>query len=61
MKSTPLQEKIAKRAYEIFEARGKQEGAHMDDWLKAEQEIVTKEAAFTLKKQPAKRQKRPAN
>jgi len=66
MRSTPLQEKIAKRAYEMYEARGKQDGAQMDDWLKAEQEILAQESSFnqkrtTLKSAPVKNRRRPAN
>jgi hypothetical protein len=30
---------IAKRAYEIYEARGGQHGADFDDWLEAERQI----------------------
>jgi Protein of unknown function (DUF2934) len=31
---------IAKRAYEIYEARGGQHGADFDDWLEAERQIT---------------------
>ena len=34
-----MQEKIAQRAYELFQARGGQHGYHMADWLQAEKEI----------------------
>ena len=34
-----LQEKIASRAYELFQARGGQHGYHIADWLQAEKEI----------------------
>jgi hypothetical protein len=30
---------IRKRAYELFEARGRQPGHELDDWLQAEREI----------------------
>ena len=30
---------IRKRAYQIFEARGRQQGHELDDWLQAEREI----------------------
>jgi len=33
------QEKIRQRAYELYEARGREEGHDFDDWLKAEAEI----------------------
>ncbi len=35
-----LHEKIAKRAYEIFQARGGVHGYHLDDWFQAEKEIL---------------------
>ena len=31
---------IARRAYEIYEARGKKHGLALDDWLQAEQELT---------------------
>jgi hypothetical protein len=36
---SPTQEQIAKRAYQIFEARGAQHGRHAEDWKQAEQEL----------------------
>jgi hypothetical protein len=39
------QEQIARRAYELFQARGGQHGYHMSDWLQAEKEILKKTAA----------------
>jgi hypothetical protein len=35
---------IRKRAYELYEKRGKQEGNELDDWLKAEIEVLLSEA-----------------
>lgn len=35
-----IEEDIRKRAYELFEARGREEGHELDDWLRAEEEIV---------------------
>jgi hypothetical protein len=35
MQST-LEEEIRRRAYELYEARGCQEGYALDDWLRAE-------------------------
>ena len=32
-------EKIRQRAYELYEARGREEGHDIDDWLQAEAEI----------------------
>lgn len=39
--STPeeIADWIAKRAYELWEARGKPDGQDQDDWFKAEKEI----------------------
>lgn len=30
---------IARRAYELFEKRGRQHGRHLEDWLQAEREL----------------------
>jgi len=38
-------QKIEKRAYELFLERGGVHGYHMEDWLRAEKEIVGKNAA----------------
>jgi hypothetical protein len=43
-------EEIARRAYEIYESRGRTEGSDLDDWLQAERElrqepVVTRRAA----------------
>lgn len=35
-----IEEEIRKRAYELFEARGRVEGHELEDWLRAEAEIV---------------------
>lgn len=32
-------ERIRRRAYEIYEQRGRQEGQEVEDWLRAEQEV----------------------
>jgi len=37
-----IEEEIRVRAYQLFEERGRQEGYHHDDWLRAEAEIRTK-------------------
>jgi Protein of unknown function (DUF2934) len=36
---SPSQEQIAKRAYQIFQARGGAHGRHDEDWKQAEQEL----------------------
>jgi hypothetical protein len=37
----PRMNRIARRAHEIYEARGGQHGKAMDDWLQAEREVDT--------------------
>ena len=32
-------EAIARRAYQLFEERGREEGQELDDWLRAEHEL----------------------
>jgi hypothetical protein len=31
---------IARLAYAIYEARGRRDGAHLDDWLEAERQLL---------------------
>ncbi|WNG49515.1 DUF2934 domain-containing protein [Archangium minus] len=38
-RSGPTQEQIARRAYELFLARGGSHGRHEDDWIQAEREL----------------------
>lgn len=35
-----LQDEIARRAYELYEARGYVDGFDVEDWLQAEQDIM---------------------
>ena len=35
----PMEERIRRRAYELYVERGNQSGSEMDDWLQAEEEI----------------------
>jgi Protein of unknown function (DUF2934) len=35
-----IQERIRQRAHEIYEARGREHGHDMDDWLIAESEVT---------------------
>jgi DUF2934 family protein len=35
----PTTSDVAQRAYELYEARGRQDGLDIDDWLRAEQEL----------------------
>jgi hypothetical protein len=59
-----LEEKIRLRAYEIYLRRGATAGNELDDWLRAESEIIAQPATaapatiLTLKKPRAKRAKK---
>jgi hypothetical protein len=35
-----LEDQIRERAYELYEARGREDGHDLDDWLLAEEEIM---------------------
>jgi hypothetical protein len=37
-----LEEKIRQRAYELYEMRGREDGHDLEDWLRAEDEIMRK-------------------
>jgi hypothetical protein len=56
-----LRDRIAKKAYEKFVARGRQPGYDLDDWLEAEREFMEEVQAAETKTQkkarrtPAKR------
>jgi DUF2934 family protein len=39
----PSQDTIRERAYELYESRGCEQGRDEQDWLRAEQEILSKE------------------
>ena len=38
--SSDIDERIRRRAYELYEQRGKVDGFALDDWLQAEREIL---------------------
>ena len=42
-----IEERIRLRAYELFEARGREHGRDLDDWLQAEAEIIGSEKMVT--------------
>jgi len=44
--SLPLEERIRRRAYELYVQRGNQSGSELDDWLQAEEEIRGAEEAL---------------
>ena len=35
-----LEERIRRRAYQLYVARGNQSGSELDDWLHAEEEVL---------------------
>ena len=39
IEALPLDERIQRRAYELYIQRGNQSGSEFDDWLQAEEEI----------------------
>jgi hypothetical protein len=39
-----IEERIRRRAYELYVARGREDGHDLDDWLRAESEITGKAA-----------------
>lgn len=47
-----VQEQVAKRAYELFQARGGQDGYHIADWLQAEKEIAQKGGSVKVATKP---------
>jgi hypothetical protein len=36
----PLEERIRRRAYQLYIERGNQSGSELDDWLQAEKELL---------------------
>ncbi len=48
---------IARRAYEIYEARGGTEGSALEDWVLAEQELSSQLAVAVKRKRVAKSSK----
>ena len=49
------QENIAQRAYSLYEARGRQEGHDLDDWLQAERELLEEESGLSIPKRGARK------
>jgi hypothetical protein len=41
-----LQEKVRRRAYELYEARGRKDGYDLEDWLRAESEVSRSQAEW---------------
>ena len=40
MAPRPSRDEVARLAYEFYEARGRQDGHDIDDWLSAEQQLT---------------------
>jgi hypothetical protein len=39
-----LQEQVSRRAYELYEARGREDGHDLDDWLRAESDVAQQQS-----------------
>ncbi len=49
-----LEERIRLRAYELYEARGREDGHDLDDWLQAEADFLgTKKTAIGAERKAA--------
>ncbi len=57
----PLYERIAERAYELYQSRGQYHGGDLDDWLEAERIVLSERsssaAAPSLREKPVSRAK----
>jgi hypothetical protein len=42
--TSDLQEQICRRAHELYEQRGRDDGHELDDWLQAESEVTQQKA-----------------
>ncbi len=40
-----LEEDIRHRAYQLYDLRGREDGHDLDDWLRAEEDVIGKKAA----------------
>lgn len=45
-----VQHRIAKRAYELYESRGREDGRALEDWLSAEEEILREDVSWEIRK-----------
>ena len=39
-RTSPTHDEIAQLAFSFYESRGRQDGQHVEDWLRAEEELV---------------------
>ena len=46
-----LEEEIRRRAYELYETRGWEDGHDLEDWLRAEEEITGRAAHLSVMEQ----------
>jgi hypothetical protein len=49
IESLPIEERIRRRAYELYVLRGNQSSSELDDWLQAEEEILRAQEEVTEK------------
>ena len=50
-----LQEQVRRRAYELYELRGRENGHDLEDWLQAESEVVPAGLKLSLVPERVKR------
>ena len=43
-----IAEQIRRRAYELYEARGREEGRELEDWFRAEEEITGRKVSSVI-------------
>jgi len=46
--TSSLEERIHRRAFELYVLRGNQSGSELDDWLKAEEEVRRAQEAMAV-------------
>jgi outer membrane protein TolC len=54
LETEELHERIAQRAYQLYETRGRVDGYDVQDWLEAEQELLSR-VEYSAKSGGAKR------
>ena len=55
IETLPLEERIRRRAYELYVQRGNQSGSEFDDWLQAEEEMIRAQEAVIDEAEPRRR------
>jgi hypothetical protein len=51
--SSEIEERIRRRAHELYEQRGRVDGLALDDWLQAEREVLGAQKQGTAKRASA--------